>query len=795
MTRIRLHLADSANTVSPPPPVERVDTVDLSRLIAIGWRRRRAILAPVIAALALGVGYLATTPKTYLAASTLLLDARAPAAVRELVTMDTDRISESAIENARLIIRSDVIAAAVADRLDLAANDSFRNPPRSLASRLARGAAGLLRFPVDMARGLFQSAPTPDKAGAAEGAEMTRIIRDLNSSIGVERVSRSGGVSVFYRSHDPVLAAVIVNAYADSYIADTLNANFEATERTTKWLQGRLSDLEAAAAAAASAAEAYRAENGLFSSEGQFMSEASVSELNADLGEAIAEGARSKALVESYEAVVEQGVEGLQSGARIGAGPQVDPALDKLQSDLSGAVADLNRITESFGADHPQAQLMSSAVATAAERLFVGVQQRLERARGEQAVSRARVQALRESLGIAMGENAGAGAAQVELRSLERRAETLSLLYQTFLAQFQEIEQQKDFPISGVRILSRAEVPRDADGPRASRVLAAMLVVGLISGTILAAIREWRDSFLRTGEEVTSCGLTFLGYLPDISAAAPRRTPVQRLRAAARRLIGRNHGEAPEGPVSQVLNQATYTETLQRIRLSLGILRAPARERPIPVQGFRDVAPDGARKVLGVTSIRPGEGKSTLALNLASTLASSGARVLLIDADMRHSGLSRGFGITSGPSLVDVALGALPWVEARCKHDVPGLDILPCVWPAGSTHVAELLAAGSVHEMLQDVRQFYDHVVVDLPPLGPVVDARLLIRALDQVVMVVEWGATPKALLRRVVDVEPVLANRLAGVVLNRVDMVALRDYVSSTSVEACMGAYGAYPS
>lgn len=795
MTRIRLHLADSANTVSPPPPVERVDTVDFSRLVAIGWRRRRAILAPVIVALALGVGYLATTPKTYLAASTLLLDARAPAAVRELVTMDTDRISESAIENARLIIRSDVIAAAVADRLDLAANDSFRNPPRSLASRLAGGVKGLLRFPVDMARGLFQSAPAPDKAGAAEGAERTRIIRDLNAGIGVERVSRSGGVSVFYRSHDPVLAAAIVNAYADSYIADTLNANFEATERTTEWLQGRLTDLETAAADAASAAEAYRAKNGLFSSEGRFMSEASVSELNADLGEAITEAARSKALVESYEAVVGQGVEGLKSGARIGAGAQVDPALDKLQSDLSSAVADLNRITESFGADHPQAQLMSSAVATAAERLFVGVQQRLERARGEQAVSQARVQALRDSLGIAMGENASAGAAQVELRSLERRAETLSLLYQTFLTQFQEIEQQKDFPISGVRILARAEVPRDAEGPRASRVLAAMLVVGLILGTMLAALREWRDSFLRTGEDVTSSGLTFLGYLPDMSAAAPHRTPGRRLRVAARWLTGRNRGEEPERPVSQVSNQAIYTETLQRIRLSLGILLAPARARPIPVQSFRDVVPDGSRKVLGVTSIRPGEGKSTVALDLAGTLASSGARVLLIDADIRHPDLSRGFGITSGPSLVDVALGALPWGEARCKHDLPGLDILPCVRPAGATHVAELLAAGFVHEMLQDARQFYDHVVVDVPPLGPVVDARLLIRSLDQLVMVAEWGATPRALLRRVIGVEPALSNRLAGVVLNRVDMVALRDYVSPASVEACMGAYGAYPS
>lgn len=792
MTRIGLRLADSRNTLAPPPQVERVDTVDLSSVLAVVRRRRRAILAPVVLALGLGVAYLATTPKTYLASATLLLDAGAPAAVRELVTMDTGGISEAAIENARLVIRSDVIASAVAKKLDLVANDSFLNPPQSLASRLARGAVGLVRLPVDVARSLFQSASVQG-AGAAATAQTERIIRDLGARIGVERVSRSGGVSVFFRSHDPTLAAAIVNAYSEAYIADVLNAKFEATERTTEWLQGRLADLEAAAADAASAAEIYRAENGLMSSEGRFMSEDSVSELNADLGEAIADAARSKALVESYEAVVARGVDGLQSGAQVGTGTQVDPALEALQSDLSNAVADLNRITASFGADHPQAQLMSGAVATAAERLFTGVQQRLERARGDFSVAEARVDALRDSLGIAMGENADAGGARVQLRALEQRAETLSLLYQTFLTQFQEIEQQKDFPISDVRILSRAEVPRDADGPRTSRVLAVMLVVGLFFGTALASIREWRDRFLRTGDDVTaSSGLPFLGYLPDLAAVAPQRRLPKRLWAAARRRFDPGYQEEALASPS-VSNDAIYGETLQNIRFSLGVLRASGRERSLSVQRVRDIVPDEAHSVIGITSVRPGEGKSTLALDLASTWAANGARVLLIDADMRRSGLSRGLGLTSGPSLVDVAIGQVPWTDTRRKHEIPGLDILPCIWPTGIAHVGELLTAEPVHEMLREARQAYDHVVVDLAPLGPVVDARLLLRSLDQVVMVAEWGVTPKALLRRVIDADQALADRLAGVVLNRVDMAVLRDYVDGTSVEAYMGAYGEY--
>jgi succinoglycan biosynthesis transport protein ExoP len=794
MTRIGLRLGDSPNTLSSQPPMERPDTVDLSRLLTIVRRQRHAILMPVILALGLGVAYLATTPKTYLASATLLLDAGAPAAVRELITTDTGRISEVAIENARLVIRSDVIASAVADGLGLATNDSFLNPPQSLTSRLARGAIGLVRLPIDVARRLFQPASTPGSEAAADLAERERIIRDLGARIGVERVSRSGGISVYYRSHDPALAAAIVNAYSEAYITDVLSANFEATERTTEWMQARLADLEAAAADAAAAAEAFRAENGLMSSDGRFMSEASVSELNADLGDAIADAARSRAAVEGYEAVVARGVEGLQSGAQVGTGPQVDPALEELQSDLSNAVADLNRITASFGADHPQAQLMSGAVSTAAQRLFTAVRQRLDRARGDYAVAQARVAALRESLGAAMGENADAGAARVQLRALEQRAETLSLLYQTFLTQFQEVEQQKDFPVSDVRILSRAEVPRDADGPRASRVLAVMLVVGLFAGTALAAIREWRDRFLRTGEDVTEAsGVPFLGYLPDMSMKRSTHALSERLRLALYRVIGRAPKSAETGASPDVLNDAIYRETLQNIRFSLGLFRAGGRGGPLPLQGLRDAKPDDAQGVTGVTSIRPGEGKSTLALELASAWVASGQRVLLVDADLRRSGLSRALDMTAGPSLVGVALGQVSWTDARRKHDLPGLDILPCIWPGELAPLAEALSARPVHDMLREARQAYDQVIVDLPPLGPVVDARLLLRSIDEVVMVAEWGGTPKGLLRRVIDLEPALAQRLAGIVLNRVDMKALRDYVDGTSVESYLDAYGEY--
>jgi polysaccharide biosynthesis transport protein len=393
MTEFGLRIAESPNTLTASPPAQ-ADTINLSQLLAVARRRRRAILVPVAVWLALGVGYIATTPSTYVASSTLLLDAGANAVVEELVAMDSQALSEGAIENARLVIQSNSLATEVVEKLALHRNESYLNPPRSLFSRLSSGAIALIRMPISLLRP--NTGPTTPDAATPADAEadlQQRVARSLSSRIGVQRIGRSGAVSIYFTSHDPVIAAEIVNAYSEAYITDVLNANIESTERTTEWLQGRLSDLEAAAAAAAAEAEAFRSKNGLVSSDGRFMSEEAVSALNSDLAQAIGEAARSRALVEGYEAVVARGIAGLRSGAPVGTDTITDPTLEELQSNLADAVADLNRITANFGSTHPQAQLLSAEIETAAERLFVGVQQRLERARGELSVAEARVAA------------------------------------------------------------------------------------------------------------------------------------------------------------------------------------------------------------------------------------------------------------------------------------------------------------------------------------------------------------------------------------------------------------------
>jgi polysaccharide biosynthesis transport protein len=413
------------------------------------------------------------------------------------------------------------------------------------------------------------------------------------------------------------------------------------------------------------------------------------------------------------------------------------------------------------------------------------------------------VTALRDSLGLAVDTNSVATEAQVELRALEQRAATLSMLYQTFLTRFQEMDQQKTFPISNVRILSGAEMPKSPNGPSTARVLAMMIVLGLLAGFATAILREWRDRALRTGDDVQAeTGARFLGYLPIVPALADGAVGAASVRGRRlglwsrmwggggrkdpqfrRRRDRQEPGVAPLVP-AEARNLAyvadhprsLFAETVRNIRFASDMRMG-----------------DGMGRIIGVTSVLPAEGKSTTAANLATMLAAFDDPVLLIDADPRNPGLSRSLRLTGTPGLVEALMGKAPWRSLIHVQQETGVHLLTCETPKLMSYSSELLGSATMRALLSDLRAEFPTIILDLAPLGPVVDARVLLPMIDQIVLVAEWGKTPRELLRATLASEPALADKLLGVVLNKVDMVALKDYVPRASNEAMYHEYGDY--
>ena len=778
-------------------------TINLTRLLAVLRRRRRIIIWSLAVWCVLGVFYVTTTPSYYDATASVLLDSNIGRTIQQVSTTTSSSdptTSDTEMDSAQLVITSDAVAQRVAKRLKLEQNPAFTNPPVSMTATLIAKVIGAIRAPMVWLRDKVSPTPpsgsdpdqttantTPPSAEDVAQLQQKEIAQYLQQRVKVYRIGRSSAFAISYRADDPALAADIVNAFSQVYVSDVLNANFTATEQMTEWMQGRLATLQTNARNAAQDAEKFRAKNGLVDADSIPISQGAVSTLNQDLSSAIADAARAHARVSALKAVVQQGLASLvKSGIPSGLPAIDDPDFIQRQRALTNSVAALNRLHTIGGASAQQIQSSEQRVEDAANQLFMSIKLQFEQARGAATLADARVSALQNSLNSAVGHDAKSGPAQVKLNALEQRAQTLSTLYQTFLSKFQELDQQKTFPISNVRILNLADPPQFASGPSTKLTLALCIVLGLFTGLVLAAIREWRDRFVYTADQINNdLGFPFLGYLQMIKPVAqtgpsysdqphrqrPAATTQDHDRASSLPVVGAN--------VSLYTLQnmrSQFTETLRNIRLSSQL-----------------TGPAGKSRVIGLSSARPGEGKTFTSLNLAALIAEGGASVILIDADPHRCGLSHLLGVTDQEGLLEVLSGARDWTQTRCQVANSKVDFMPSLVPADFSHASEILAGAAFKDLLTQLRQSYDFVILDLAPMGAVSDVRAVIGDIDQLVMLAEWGKTSKLLLHKLLTIDPKVHQKLLGIVLNKVDLKRLKVYSSEEDSASYLGDYSGY--
>lgn len=756
-------------------PGTRADEfIDLDMLLAAARRQFRFVGQLAVLGLVLGAIYLVFTPSLYTASTQILLDdsltkfaednKQPPAAGAQA---DAMVLSEVEILKSNRLARSVVLAQKLQD------NDAFLNPPRSPVAWLKAGIKSLA--------GLFSSRPQ-SSGGSVEDARIGKAVARLQDGLTAERVGRSLVIELSFEDHDPKLAGAITRAYADAYLSDHLDANFDATQRATIWLQGRLDELRENSQKAALAVEQFRAKTGLTAARGQLMSEQQLSDLNSQLILAQADTANASARYNQFKAIVDSGPDNAVRNATIpaekGTSSNNTNAINDMKSRYLGIAKREQDISSRFGEDHPQAVALRREEADLTRQIFAELQRLTESYRNEYEVAKSREDSLRGNVDQLAGDNSKSGKDQVELRDLEQRSQALATLYQAFLARYEEAAQQRSFPIAQARVISQADDPTSPSSPRKTMVLGLSLVLGLFAGAAGAATREFRERFFRTGDDVRgTLDLNFLGYLPLIG---------NRLISAGKKngADGENGNGHPgsETVTPRMLRVAinapssSFAETLRNIKLAGDVVlqRNPS-------------------KVIGFVSALPREGKTTAAANFAGLLAANGARTLLIDADLRNPGLSRNLPLLPDKGLVEVIMGELPWQNACLTDRKTRLAILPTVGRRRLSHTSELISGPGMAALLEEMRNAFDYIIVDLPPLGPVIDAKAFAPLADGFVLVAKWGETPRVLVRSLLQTERQIAAKTLGMILNKTDMARLSRYGQIGGAEQYLDRYNSY--
>jgi succinoglycan biosynthesis transport protein ExoP len=180
-------------------------------------------------------------------------------------------------------------------------------------------------------------------------------------------------------------------------------------------------------------------------------------------------------------------------------------------------------------------------------------------------------------------------------------------------------------------------------------------------------------------------------------------------------------------------------------------------------------------KVLGFTSSLPNEGKSTIAAAYALLAAQTGARTILVDCDLRNPSLSLALAPGNEDGLLEVLSGKESLEEALWKDPTTGLSLLPAAAKSRRAHSSEILASAPLRAFFEELREKYDYVIVDFPPIAPIVDVQSTAGLVDSYVFIVEWASTDVAVAELALIKAPMVHDNLLGVVLNKVDFKVLR--------------------
>ena len=699
---------------------------DIADLVGIARRGWFFIIAGAIVGLLGAYAVLSNLSPVYKASSRIAFERTLSRYLQSNKITNEPLIEDADTLGQIYVISSESIVLPVVKALSLTSDPEFvgEQGTEGLGSRI---------------RGLFRSAAhavglreeTPREAPSKETLEKVAVDGVLRN-LSVTREDVASVINVAFSSKDPVKASTIANAVVETYLDAGVAGKVKSTKMAGKVVQERVDELKRQAGDAERALLDYKIANNLTGIQGRSCRRADSRRFS-----------RTSPLRGSRWPRPEARMERAASSGGENSFVADDGLITRLRSQLSDLSVRANDFENRVGKDHiatvkvrNQMKELREAIANEQERISGSFSKDYE-------LARARYDEISATMTRLMGEEGANGDTQAKIRELESAADTLRSQYNRAVQQLSEMSKVEAQPsvAPDAIVLMRAAPPTQTEASKKRLlILAGGSMLGLLLGGCFVLLRDFPFGVFRTAQQVTDVTGLFCAVLPAIESAEEQ--------AAVK-----------TGEYAVIAPYSRFVETLRSIWALINIAQQKS-----------------AAKVICVISSVPGEGKTTVATNLAAHFARhSTTRVLLVDADLHHPSLTERVAPDAKVGLKEALAEPTALSKYVVRKERLNLDVLPCRVSDRVPNAAELLGTAAMGQLIDTAREAYDLVIIEVPPMAAVVDYKMIARHCDRFVFVVEWGKTSQRMVLECLNDASAFLDRIVCIVLNKVDPSSLR--------------------
>ncbi|UJF17128.1 polysaccharide biosynthesis tyrosine autokinase [Vibrio sp. SS-MA-C1-2] len=666
------------------------------------------------------------TPK-FSATATLLLkaDESKPISIQEVVVFDTTKKDYYLTQYA--VLSSNAVANIVIDEYDLYHNPEFNlslNGP-SAGEKINKK---FLSLPVikDFA---------PVEKTVTNNVELTEAIRQevlakFKKHLTIEPVRQTQLVQITFTSEDPRLAANVANAIGQAYIENNLNARLNATREATSWLDKKVLELKLQLKTSQKELNQFLRKENLTDESGiSTLASNQLNDLSVRLSNATSRRIEAEAMANMLNSMKSQNDIDLGSLSSISSNSQVqDIAQAKIIAEQKVA-----EYSKRYGPKHDamigaKAELMSVEQQEKAivVKLSAGINKQLKTAKDQEYLLKLEVNKKKSNF-------QGLADSRSEYESLKNQVETDKRLYNLFLNRQKETVATNNYASTNAIVTDNAMIPHYPVEPKKPLIIIIAAIVSVVLSIIIILVKDLLTNTIKsTGDFESKFGLMPIGEVFKVSKNECKEKDFNNAAFSKDKLV-------------------VFNETFKSIRTSLFFSLKQRKQ-----------------KIVAISSAIPGEGKSTVAINLASKFAKM-EKTLIIDCDLRKPTIGERFDLNrSELGLANYLFTGTSLQECLHHDSNSGLTVLPAGMMVPNPQ--ELLASDKFTDLLEELKEQFDRIIIDTSPMIPVSDALVVGKIVGSILMVVKADSTKINVIRSAMAKVMHQNINIEGVIVNQID-------------------------